>query len=75
MDKHPLRAFRESQDPPLTQDDLAARLGVTKASVSRWETGERKPEVDLLSVIEEKTGIAPKILRPDLAGAMAGRAE
>lgn len=23
----------------LTQDDLAAHMGVTKASVSKWETG------------------------------------
>lgn len=73
MDTHPLKAFRESQDPPLTQDELAARLGVTKAAVSRWETGRRSPDVELLSIIEEKTGIAPTVLRPDLAIAMAGR--
>jgi transcriptional regulator with XRE-family HTH domain len=65
---HPLQAFREKQDPPLNQRELADLLGVSTAAVSRWEAGERKPELELLPVIAEKTGIAPAELRPDLAG-------
>ncbi len=64
---HPLRAYRERQSPPLTQEQLAAQLNVSKASVSRWETGERKPEVELLPGVARKTGIPAAELRPDLA--------
>lgn len=75
-DIHPLRAFRERQTPPLSQAALADLLNTTKASVSRWETGKRKPEVELVPSISEKTGIPPGKLRPDLAhlfGATARR--
>lgn len=71
---HPLRAYRERQDPPLTQEQLAGQLGVSKASVSRWETGERKPEQELVPVISRKTGIPPEELRPDLAFMFAAAA-
>lgn len=65
---HPLKSYRESQSPPLSQEQMAALLGVSKASVSRWETGERKPEQALVPRISAKTGIHPAKLRPDLAG-------
>lgn len=68
---HPLRAYRERQDPPLSQEQLADKLGTSKASVSRWETGERKPEVELVPDISAKTGIPPAELRPDLAALFA----
>ncbi len=64
---HPLKTYRLRQNPPLSQDQLAELLGVSKASVSRWETGERKPEETLIPVISEVTGIAPEKIRPDLA--------
>lgn len=64
---HPLKAYRERQNPPLTQEQLADLLGVTKAAVSRWESGERQPDQNLLLHIAEKTGIPPRELRPDLA--------
>lgn len=32
----------------ITQDDLAAFIGVTKASVSKWETGQSMPDILLL---------------------------
>jgi transcriptional regulator with XRE-family HTH domain len=68
---HPLKAYRERQDPPLTQDQLADLLGVSKAVVSRWEAGERQPGVGIIPTITEKTGISARELRPDLAGLMA----
>jgi len=67
---HPLKAFRESQSPPLTQTELADLLGVSRASVSRWESGVRKPDDGLLQTITEKTGIDPGQLRPDLVRAL-----
>ena len=73
---HPLKQFRERQSPPLTQDQLADLLGVSKASVSRWEAGIRRIDEELLPRVVEKTGIAPSELRPDLADLMAqGTAE
>lgn len=64
---HPLKAYRESQKPRLTQKQLADLLGVKKATVSRWETGSRRLDETKLTAVAEKTGIAPEDLRPDLA--------
>lgn len=64
---HPLRAYRQRQNPPLTQDQLAELLGVSKSAISRWEARRRKMDQDNVSKISEATGIAPAELRPDLA--------
>jgi transcriptional regulator with XRE-family HTH domain len=64
---HPLKAFRERQDPPLDQKRLAEFLGVSEPTLSRWERGIRKPGRDLLPSISAKTGIPAADLRPDLA--------
>lgn len=64
---HPLQAFRENQNPPLNRRQLADLLGVSTAAVSRWEAGERKLDEQILPMVAEKTGIAPALLRPDLA--------
>jgi DNA-binding transcriptional regulator YiaG len=43
----------------LTQDKLAGRLGVTRLTVARWETGQRKPADEIfktiLDMVIEKT--------------------
>ena len=39
---------RKRRDRGLTQDDLAAHMGVSKASVSKWETGQSYPDITLL---------------------------
>lgn len=70
---HPLRRYRE--DRGLTQDALAKELGVTSVSVSRWETGARKIDDDLLPRVSEKTGITKALLRPDLAALLEQGAE
>jgi transcriptional regulator with XRE-family HTH domain len=67
---HPLKEFRERQIPPLTQDQLADLLGVSKASVSRWESGARKVDQELLPKVSDRTGISPSELRPDIADLM-----
>lgn len=64
---HPLKTFRETQDPPLTQDQLADLLGVSRTTVARWETGTRKVDRELLLLVSQKTGIPTNELRPDLA--------
>ena len=40
--------YRLRKEAHLTQDDLASFLGVTKASVSKWETGQSYPDIELL---------------------------
>ena len=42
----------------LTQDDLASFLDVTKASVSKWETGQSYPDIVLLPKIATRFGIS-----------------
>ena len=64
---HPLRAFRERQNPVLSLDGLGRRIGVSKATISRWEAGLRRPNPTLLPKITEITGIPGAALRPDLA--------
>lgn len=36
-----LRRLREKAN--LTQQDVAAALGITRSAVSRWESGRKKP--------------------------------
>jgi transcriptional regulator with XRE-family HTH domain len=67
---HPLKAYRESQTPRLSQALLAERLGVKRLTVTRWENGGRKIDASKLPDISAKTGIPAKELRPDLAELM-----
>lgn len=67
MERHPLQAFRESHDPALSRAALARLLDVSTAAVSRWEARKRQPDMDSIKKIQEKIGIPPKVLRPDLA--------
>jgi len=67
---HPLRAYRENQEPKLSQAALAQELGVNRLTVVRWETGARKIDKSKLSDVSSKTGIPTKELRPDLAELM-----
>ena len=62
---HPLKSYRDNLG--LTQQALATRLGVSSITVSRWETGARKIDCAYLPNVSEKTGIAKRQLRPDLA--------
>ena len=68
---HPLRTYRQQQH--MSQEEMASLLGVTVATVSRWETGDRLPDPDKLPLIEEKTGLAPAQLRPDMSKIFEGR--
>lgn len=66
IETHPLRLYRENQQPRLSQEGLAERLGVARLTVLRWESGERKIDRTLVSKVSKKTGIPVKELRPDL---------
>jgi Transcriptional regulators len=67
MDSHPLTTYREAQEPKLTREELAEKIGVGKSTVSRWESGKRKIDDELLERVSEVTGIPASVLRPDLA--------
>ena len=66
VNTHPLKIYRETQKPKLSQAGLAERLGVARLTVLRWETGERKIDRSLVSEVSKATGISPMELRPDL---------
>jgi transcriptional regulator with XRE-family HTH domain len=46
-------------DKGLTQQQLGDRLGKSDVTVSRWETGERRPDDDTRVAIAEALGIDP----------------
>lgn len=62
MQDHPFAFFRKTRDPQMTMEALAELLGVTKATISRWESGERFPERELWARIKETTGIGAEEL-------------
>ena len=49
-----LKTFRKSEK--LTLDQMAARLGVSGATVQRWETGKMRPDWKHIPAIERATG-------------------
>lgn len=65
----PITQYRDKRK--LTQEALAALVGTTKATISRIESGKRKPSVPLARRIAKTTGISMKALRPDVYGASA----
>lgn len=44
------------RDNNLTQEQLAAKLFVTRQAVSRWERGEVTPGIDMMKLIAAITG-------------------
>ncbi len=58
----------------MTQDDLAVHIGVSKASVSKWETGQCFPDITILPQlaaffgisIDELMGYRPQLSRDEI---------
>lgn len=57
----------------LTQQQLADRLGTTDVTISRWETGRRRPNMDAQEAIAEAMGYESEDLKrhPDTPSADA----
>jgi transcriptional regulator with XRE-family HTH domain len=51
-----LAEWREAHKPTLTQKALGERLGVSDVTVSRWETGERRPDINVIAAYAEALG-------------------
>lgn len=51
-----LKTLREKHH--LTQEQLAARLMVTRQAVSRWETGETQPNTDTLKLLSREFDVS-----------------
>ena len=41
----------------LTQEELAARLFITRQAVSRWETGATEPGIDMIKLIARELDV------------------
>ena len=48
---------KKRKEKGITQDQLAAYIGVSKASVSKWETGQSCPDIQLLAPIARYFGV------------------
>ncbi|WP_429145809.1 helix-turn-helix domain-containing protein [Anaerotaenia torta] len=65
----------------LTQDELASYIGVSKASVSKWETGQSYPDITFLPQlaalfnisIDELVGYEPQMSKEDIRKWYLGR--
>ena len=71
MEISPLQTFRE--DRGWSQAEMARFLGVSRATFNRWEQLKRRVGRKHLAAVSEKTKIATRKLRPDLAKILEGR--
>ena len=61
MDGSEIRALRKQLD--LTQEEFAHEIGVTFATVNRWENGKSKPSrlaLKILAALDERIQVAAK---------------
>ncbi len=68
-----LKRLRE--DRGMTQEDLAAKLYVSRTAVSKWETNRSYPSIDSLKAIQQLFGISIDglISDEDVQGSLAAR--
>jgi transcriptional regulator with XRE-family HTH domain len=64
-----LKALRKSQG--FTQEDLAQKLQIAKANISRYESGKQKPEFKHLVSIAAHLNVAPSTLLGEPSGIAA----
>jgi transcriptional regulator with XRE-family HTH domain len=65
----PARLRSARRDAGLSQRELGQRIGVPTTTVTKWETGDRVPYVDKLTLLARALGITPAALTThDAAG-------
>lgn len=63
------------KDKRVTQEELAQKMGVTKSSISKWETGQTYPDIFLLPKpatyfnvsIDELLGYSPQLTKTEIS--------
>ena len=68
-----LRAIRSKLD--LSQEQLAERLGVSFATVNRWECGANLPQkaaLEVIAALAQEAGLSPGEAPADMAAPAAG---
>jgi len=55
----------------LSAEEAARQVRVSLPTWSRWETGTRRVAAERLNDVVRVTGLAPEVIRPDLAGVFA----
>jgi transcriptional regulator with XRE-family HTH domain len=58
FDGSPIKAARESHDPPLTQAQAARRAGISHPHWSLIELGYRQPPIETLASVCKTVGIS-----------------
>jgi len=56
------RIIRARKAAGLSQEELGQRLGVTRQAVSKWETGQTKPDADMLVLLCRELGLSADYL-------------
>lgn len=51
-----IKLFRQSKG--LTQEELAKKLGISKSAISRYESGQREPDLDSVEKIASTLGVS-----------------
>jgi DNA-binding XRE family transcriptional regulator len=69
-----IRAWRERQSPPISQEEAGKRVGVTRFTWMRWESGA-PVEIKRVPDVSRETGIPARDIRPDIAGHFLDEAE
>lgn len=54
---HPLREWRKKQNPTMTMNALAEKLGITSAHLSQIEHHKGRPSFDLATALAAITGM------------------
>ncbi len=63
--KLPEKILRHRKQLGLSQEELAARLGVTRQAVSKWELGTSVPELETLLALSKVFGVTTDYLLTD----------
>lgn len=62
MNNPSTRLFELRKQNKLTQDEVAEKIGVSRLTYSRYENGERKPNLDIIKQLADIYGVSSDYL-------------